>query len=178
VNDSAIRDRIIAKREAIILKIANLQSSLDFQKTLLAELDALLEGDQKAPAVTESTPTETPTAQPRRRGRPKLAVQPAKKPQFRAPFRRLSVAKAVQKAIENIEGEFSIGDLVDAIYESDADTDTKRVKFAVTNEISDLYRKGAGIERVRRGVYRRSEGTSQESTDTPSSDIASAEEPN
>jgi len=156
VNDSQIRERIIAKREEISQRIAKLEAELANQKLLLSEMNALLEGVE---GEFIQTPIEAPYPELRRRGRPRSTTRATKQPRPKEPYRRLSVAKSVLLAIQQMEGEFTIGDLVDAIYEIDEETDTRRVKIAITNEVSDLHRRGESIVRVRRGVYRRLDTT-------------------
>lgn len=169
MDDTQVRDRVVAKRDAIARKIDELQKSLQNQKTLLSEMNSLL-SEIDGGAGDAVGAEEASIVAPRRRGRPKTVARATKQPRLRSPFRRLSVAKAVRQAIEELDGEFGIGDLVQAIYETDEDTDLKRVKFAVTNEISDLSRRNAGVERVSRGVYRRTNGGAMHSSVSESAD--------
>lgn len=163
MNNSSFRERFLARRKAVLQKIAELESSLALHKALLSELDAILDERGSPQTVQEETPSPTPS----RRERPRPQDLPKKPARTREPSRGLSVAKAVSEAIHQMKGDFTIADIFHAICEIDEKMDAPRIKLAVTNEVSKIYRHGGIIERVRRGVYRRvEEASSVEGSET------------
>lgn len=169
MNDSQLRERLLAERQTVLQKISELEASLAVQKALLSSLDNILGEKENPPSFPQTLQTETPPSPPPKRRSPSRASS-LTSPRMREPYRGLSVDKAVLKAIYQIKKrEFTISDLFytiyEPIYEPEEKAQAQRARRNMTTAVSNHYRRGGVIERVGRGTYRRIEETSSSEED-------------